>query len=92
MRCYSYSAKSMLFVFVSSFLVLLDLASLCVWLELIETESLLTCPFPSSGFYPCCDLVIRVNYPYCGEFWLLFKVYAMRNVYLITSLISNFLA
>ena len=87
------STKSMVFFFVvSSFLASLNLAALCVCLELIESESLLTCPFPLSGFYPRCDLVILVNYPCLCEFWLLFKVHAMRNAYLITSLISNFLA
>lgn len=97
MGCYSYSAKSMCFFFVfcffvSSFLAFLNLTALCVWLGLIEIESLLSRPFPLSGFYPYCDLVIGVNYPYSSEFWLFFKVYVMRNVHLITSLISNFSA
>lgn len=87
-----YKIDGFFFFVVSSFLASLNLAALCVCLELIESESLLTCPFPLSGFYPRCDLVILVNYPCLCEFWLLFKVHAMRNVYLITSLISNFLA
>ena len=81
-------------LFFSSFPFLpafLSLATLRVWLELIEIESLLTCPFPLSGFHPCYDLVIRVNYAYSSEFWLLFKVHVMKNAHLITSLISNFL-
>ena len=61
----------------------LNLGALCVWLELIEIESLLSCPFPLSGFYPCRDLVIGVNYRsiYSTEFWLLFKIHVIRNVH-----------
>ena len=77
--------------FFSYFLMFLNSALLCVWLDLIEIESLLTCPLPLSGFYPCSDLVIGVNCPYSSEFWLLFKVRVMRTVHLITYLISNFL-
>lgn len=58
----------------------LNLAALRVWLKPIEIESWLTCPFPLSGFYPCCDLVPGVFfYPYSSVFWLLFKVHVMRT-------------
>lgn len=71
--------------------VFLNLVVFCVCLELIEFESLLICLFFLFGFYFCCDLVILVNYLCLCEFWCFFKVYVMRNVYLIIFLIFNFL-